>query len=303
MRVTLFDFLMQRTSPESEREFHRILAAGDTWIFDTLNTYYNGDIKKFEDVSEGLFGKRKGPLEMTPEELERISRLTFEAKEGVEVEVQIQPEDLVDDAKSKTSSDMKYIVDNFYLKNERYFANPSDIDFEEDTWTLHYKGRQRLLKKLLKEMGIRDDVIKQTVGAKKAKSLNLTIPVEDIVDTDLPKYEDITLDVLERLKREIKPSMGVRVKFDLDYEEQTVQQKPKDKHITQFERRQLQEKGKAAPKPPTKPQVKEKTLIVNPTFTFSGQKMDIYEGLKKCKSLDQAKIKQIFEGDLRPYMK
>lgn len=304
---------MQRVSLQDAQEFHRIIAADDgTWLMDTLKTYYKGDKEKeknfFDKISEKLFGEKKGPLDMTPDELARLTRLTFDAKNDTSLEVTIQPEDLVEDAQGKDASDMKYIVDEFYNKNSRYFENPDAIDFDPETWTLHYKGRTRLAKKLLKEMGLREDVIKKTMTQRKGGIIHLEIPVENLVDTDQPEFENIdTEKPLKDLKKEMRGVFNnQKVSFDYDYEPGTEEPAAVDSPHGALPKKEEKDgvlteevwRGHPTPEP-----VKKEDKISAPYFEFRGTKMDIYEGLKKCRSLDQVKVKQIFEGDLRPYMK
>lgn len=303
---------MQRVSSQDAQEFHRIIAADDTWLFKTLDTYYKGDKQKeknfFENVSEKLFGEKKSPLDMTPDELARLTRLTFDAKDDSTIEVTIQPEDLEEDAQGKSASDMKFIVDSFYNKNSRYFAHPDNLDFDPDTWTLYYKGRTRLAKKLLKEMGVKEDVIKKTMTARKGGILNLEIPVVNLVDTDQPEFENIdNIRIMDTLRRELKTACGNKVTVDYDFDPPTEEDAAVDSpHGALPDKEEHEENGvlheQVFPGIP-EPEKKKEEKISDPVFQFRGQKMDIYEGLKKAHSLDQMKVKQIFEGDLRRYMK
>jgi hypothetical protein len=298
---------MQRVSPQDAAEFHRVLAADDgTWLYKTLDTYYKGDEEKkkgfFKTITEKLFGKPKGPLDMTPDELARLTRLTYDAKNDTEISVSIQPEDLVEDAKGKSASDMKFIVDKFYNNNSRYFSSPDNIDFDEDSWTLTYKGRTRLAKKLLKEMGVSENVIKETVKKKKGGILNLHIEVGQLVDEN--DFGDIDLGVLKQLRTEMRAACGNKVHVDFDYSDKDpVGNAIKDSPHSVAPEFGEEKNGVLVERSPGYYNTPKDKQVFTPWFELRGSKMDIYEGLKKCKSLDQHKVKEIFEGDLRNFIK
>ena len=332
MNRTLLDYLLNRVDEADAREFQRVLGADKNQLFNWVSDIYGGDKKKeqnfFDKVTEVLFGKRKSALDMTPEELDRLTRLSLTSKEVAEFELHIQPDMLSEEGREKSSQDMEYVVNKFYLDNKLYFESPDDISFDPDTWTLEYKGRKRLAKKLLRLMGVQEKYVDRTVDKGSKGSVSLKIPLIDLVDTDDPKFEDINQATADEIENELhqlagrdvqvevvpgrtvaqvtaapKDQLNARDKFNQKNIQKQEQQKQKPKPSLWNNRKDPEEEESEDPKKPgSKPDPKEPRAIIDPQLKLKGHKMDIYNVLKKSQLLDQQKVDQIFEGDLRKYM-
>lgn len=276
MNRTLLDYLLNRVNESDSREFQRIVGADSNKLFDWLTNVLGPDEKKkktlLEKATTILFGEPKSVFELSPEDLERLTRVTLTSKEIADFEITIQPRMLTAEGQKKDPKEMEYIVNKFYLDNELYFESPDDISFDPRDWTLVFKGRKRLAKKLLNLLGIEERYITETVDKKSTGIITLTIPIMDLVDEADEQFENIDKDVVKKLVNELKTIAKRKINISVLSENKVI--------------------------------AIEDEPIVDPKFRFEGHQMDIFNVLKESKLLDQSKVKNIFDNYsvLRGYM-
>lgn len=212
--------------PISTRQFQKVLAedGGMSGLKEKMDQYYKsreplfqgdpakqGILKRGANQAQDLIRKAKGldvdPLDLQPEELERVLRVERGAREEVTFNVQLLPEwfkvaDWVltpstpeDQAKKETAAKkIQKDVAVFYNKNKLEFDTPSALKFDEKDFKLAVtKVDTKLAEQLLYSIDIRPERIKEILdqgektqhdpgGAQEGEedNLKLSIPVTDL---------------------------------------------------------------------------------------------------------------------------
>lgn len=163
-------------------KFDKIFAADGDEVVDLLKKHFREDKapggfnKFFEGITKKLFGEPKDPFDLTPGELERLTRVTKDTLDEFETRVVFRPEMF---ESGQINPDLHNEFADFYVQNKTFFMSPEDFQFDDATKTLYYKGRKNSLKRFLKQVGVKEDVISKILNKGAVNVFNKPIGLED----------------------------------------------------------------------------------------------------------------------------
>ena len=152
--------------------------------------------KKYEKLSK-MPGAEKfpSPLDTTPEEWEALTRIRRPKHQQEEITIPTVPEVF---SKVLPPQEIERRVASFWEANKAEFDSQKDISYLADKDEIYFKGDKDILKKLLVDLGIKEEAQRKILSGKKVYSppasgtAMLDIPISKLYGVTL---EDVELQV------------------------------------------------------------------------------------------------------------
>lgn len=165
MRKTLLHFITGCVTDHEARRFWRAFGnseeEAEKFLQKVQKHYEQGNpvAETFKEITRKLFGLEKTPLDLTPEEIERLSNVVRDRTDEKVLEIQMVPE--LFNAPVPDPQEIEYKVADFYVKNKNRFDSSKDIDYDKESNTLNIKIKKRFLENLLRSLEVKDEFIKK----------------------------------------------------------------------------------------------------------------------------------------------
>lgn len=170
MKKTLLDFITGCVTPREARRFYRAMGGPDETqkFLEKVQKHYadpKSAVKEhFKDLTKRLFGLEKTPLDLTPEELDRLGTVVEDRQDTLAYQVKLKPEYFDHDAQDLYSF-VKQTLPAVYARYKTYFAAPQDLMLtppkEDQPAVLNIKSRKRIVKEALEMLRMKPDVVQK----------------------------------------------------------------------------------------------------------------------------------------------
>jgi hypothetical protein len=193
-RKTFLHYLTSSADPETTAKFQRIIAdqADD---FEKLIRDINEHDKKFnrKPGKDNFWNKikspwneinkpEKSPLDLEPEELDRLLQVPRNSKDQIDFEFKLIAETM---DPSLPATKIESEVALFWGEHKNLFDSAKDIMFDPKTLELHYSGDKKIAEDLLKKLKVKPKIIEDVLSGKYSKNREM-----GQVQFELPLDED-----------------------------------------------------------------------------------------------------------------
>ncbi len=138
---------IQRKAQEDEDEDSR----GDGF------THQNSWDQAFRKLTRKLFGLERAPLDLSDEELDRLTHVIRDKTEQVSKQLKVTDRDFG----HITPQEIKTKIRTFYANNRLMFNEPTDIGYDEARKEIHIESRHNVVVKFFEYLGLTDERIEQ----------------------------------------------------------------------------------------------------------------------------------------------
>lgn len=171
MKKTLLDLITGCVTPREAKRFYRAMGGPDEtqkFLEKVQKHYANKDKSNvpqfFDFLTRRLFGVEKSPLDLTPEEIERLSTVIEDRQDTLAYSIKLTP-DVFTNPSADIYEDVKRMLPGIYTKHKMYFVNPHDLTLTppqgKEPAVLHIKSRKRIIKEALTHLGLKEDVVER----------------------------------------------------------------------------------------------------------------------------------------------
>lgn len=178
MKKTLLDFITGCVTPREARRFYRAMGGPDETqdFLEKVQRHYkepkgikDGVKDYFADLTKRLFGLEKTPLDLTPEEIGRLSEIVEDRQDTVGYQIQLVGKNF-DHEESDLYGFVKKMLPGLYEKYKQYFINPQDLMLippkDGKPAVLNIRSRKRIVKEVLQALRVKPDVIENVLEGK-----------------------------------------------------------------------------------------------------------------------------------------
>lgn len=213
MKKTLLHFITGCVTRHEARRFWRALGDSEQeakeFIQKIQKSYEPGSHLGgfFKHLTKKLFGLEKSPFDLSPEELARLTKVIDNRIDEIQIRLKLVKE-LFDT--QPDPQEVAYKVSDFYVHHKQNFVSAKDIDYDSEENILSIKTEKRLLERLLRKLGVKEEYIKKLIdgkeipGLKSGNAKKYEIPFRDITDAqkeygtaDLKTFEKVVNNVLK----------------------------------------------------------------------------------------------------------